>query len=81
MEDFGTSVRLRRQKHVANPDPFPWIAAKCPDSPATQHDAYSLAARLRHADLDGSLLGSFAPSLTPAESDTADVEGWMLGVG
>ncbi len=34
---------------------------------ADQHDAYSVAAWMRRADLDGSLAGFFAPPLEPAE--------------
>jgi hypothetical protein len=47
---------------------------------ADQHDAYSIAAWMREADLDGRLTTFFAPSLTPAERVAADVEGWILGV-
>lgn len=45
-----------------------------------QHDAYSVAAWLRHADVDGSLAGFFKPSLAPPERAVAEVEGWILGV-
>lgn len=45
-----------------------------------QHDAYSVAAWMRHADLDGSLCGFFEPSLTPAERLVAQIEGWILGI-
>ena len=38
-----------------------------------QHDAYSIAARLRRSDLD-------KPALTPSECALAQVEGWILGV-
>jgi hypothetical protein len=47
---------------------------------AHQHDAYSAAAWLRRADLDGSLGGLLNPSLAPAERAVAQVEGWILGV-
>jgi hypothetical protein len=46
-----------------------------------QHDAYSVAAYLRRADLDGTLAGLFLPSLTPAERAVGQIEGWILGVG
>lgn len=46
-----------------------------------QHDAYSAAAWLRQADLDGRLKGFLAPSLTPPERAVSGVEGWILGVG
>jgi hypothetical protein len=51
-------------------------AGRTPD----QHDAYSAAAWMRQADLDGSLAAFLAPSLTPAEQAVALVEGWILGV-
>jgi hypothetical protein len=45
-----------------------------------QHDAYSIAAWLSHADRDGSLQALFNPELSPAERAQAQVEGWILGV-
>ena len=45
-----------------------------------QHDAYSVAAWMRAADLDGSLVEFFKPSLTPAELKVAQIEGWILGL-
>ena len=45
-----------------------------------QHDAYSVAAWLRRADLDGSLAGFFKPSLTATEKTKAQIEGWILGI-
>lgn len=45
-----------------------------------QHDAYSVAAWLRQADLDGSITKFLSPALTPAERTLAQVEGWILGV-
>jgi hypothetical protein len=45
-----------------------------------QHDAYSIAARLQHADRDGSLAASFEPDLTSVERSVADIEGWILGL-
>jgi hypothetical protein len=47
---------------------------------ADQHDAYSVAAWMRRADLDGSLADFFSPSLAPGERDVARIEGWILGV-
>jgi hypothetical protein len=47
---------------------------------ADQHDAYSVAAWMRRADLDGSLAQFFNPMLTPSEREVALVEGWILGV-
>jgi hypothetical protein len=45
-----------------------------------QHDAYSVAAWISRADHDGSLAGSFNPTLTPDERAVARIEGWILGV-
>jgi hypothetical protein len=47
---------------------------------ADQHDAYSIAARMRQADLDGSLNDFLNPSLTSAERTIAEIEGWIFGV-
>jgi hypothetical protein len=47
---------------------------------ADQHYAYSVAAWLRRADLDGSLAYFLDPSLTAAERTAARIEGWILGV-
>ncbi|NJL27481.1 MAG: alkaline phosphatase family protein [Thermoanaerobaculia bacterium] len=46
---------------------------------ADQHDAYSVAAKLRCLDLAGHLLGLFDPALTPQEREVAAIEGWILG--
>jgi hypothetical protein len=45
-----------------------------------QHDAYSAAAWMRRADLDGSLAAFLNPSLATPEHAVAQVEGWILGV-
>ena len=50
------------------------------DRTADQHDAYSVAAWMRRADLDGSLAGFFKPSLTATEKTKAQIEGWILGI-
>ena len=50
------------------------------DRNADQHDAYSAAAWMRIAELDGSLSKFIRPALTPAERAIAQVEGWILGV-
>jgi len=50
------------------------------DRTADQHDAWSVAAWLRGADLDGSLADFLKPSLTSAECEVADIEGWILGI-
>jgi hypothetical protein len=50
------------------------------DRTADQHDAFSVAAWLRRADLDGTLAEFFKPGLTPNERVIAQIEGWILGV-
>ncbi len=45
-----------------------------------QHDAWSVAAWMRAADLGGELAGEFTPVLTPRDEETARIEGWILGV-
>jgi hypothetical protein len=44
-----------------------------------QQDAYSIAAWMRAADLDGSLAEVLKPNLTLAERNAAQIEGWILG--
>ena len=46
---------------------------------ADQHDAFSVAAWMRRADLRGSLAPFFKPGLTPTERTVAQIEGWILG--
>jgi hypothetical protein len=48
---------------------------------ADQHDAYSVARWLRENDLAGTLAGHFRPSLSPAETTVAQLEGWIFGLG
>ena len=45
-----------------------------------EHDAYSIAAWLAHADQNGWLPEYFNPNLSPAERAQAHEEGWILGV-
>ena len=45
-----------------------------------QHDAYSVAAWIRNADLDSSLAGFIDPPLTESERAVAQIEGWILGI-
>lgn len=45
-----------------------------------QHDAYSIAAWLRRADMDGSLSGFVDLDLEERERKIAEIEGWILGV-
>ena len=47
---------------------------------ADQHDAYSVAAWLRETDAAGELAALLEPPLSAAERDTAQIEGWVLGV-
>jgi hypothetical protein len=44
-----------------------------------QHDAYSVAAWKRRADLDGVLAEFLNPCLSPNEHEVARIEGWILG--
>ena len=50
------------------------------DRTADQHDAYSIAAWLAQAGVDGSLMQALQPKLTASEAAVAQVEGWILGV-
>ena len=52
----------------------------CEERTVDQQDAYSVAAWMRLADLDGSLVSFFDPHLSPAERTVAQVEGWILGI-
>ena len=45
-----------------------------------QHDAYSIAGWLSHADRNGWLADYLNPNLSQAECDRAKTEGWILGV-
>lgn len=45
-----------------------------------QHDAYSVAKWMMHADEAGWLDGCFQPQLSSAERSVAEVEGWILGL-
>ena len=51
-------------------------AARDPD----QHAAYSTAAWLQRADLNGSLNFYLDPPFTPEDRKTAELEGWILGI-
>jgi predicted transcriptional regulator len=66
---------------VAEVYPPLWSGSSEPEeSDLDQHDAYSVAAWMRAADLSGSLAEFLKPSLTPAEFKTAQIEGWILGL-
>jgi hypothetical protein len=45
-----------------------------------QHDAYSIAAWLRDADMNGSLFAFTNPQLEDEMRKIAEIEGWILGV-
>ena len=61
--------------------PKVWSAAfPTEDRTADQHDAYSVAAWLSQAALDGRLHEAMAANLSPPETAVAQVEGWILGV-
>jgi hypothetical protein len=47
---------------------------------ADQHDAYAVAAWLRHIDASGALHTFLEPTLTLPDRRTAEIEGWILGV-
>jgi hypothetical protein len=76
----GWQIPARRST-VAEVYPALWKHALAAEGRnADQHDAYSVAAWLRRADLDGQLAKFLSPSLTPQERTVAEVEGWILGV-
>jgi len=50
------------------------------DMTGHQHDAYSVAGWLSHADRKGFLAQYFKPELSPQECSWAQTEGWILGV-
>ena len=45
-----------------------------------QHDAYSVAGWLSYADQNGYLAKYLNPALSPEEGESAELEGWILGV-
>jgi hypothetical protein len=45
-----------------------------------QHDAFVIAQWLQRADGTGDVEGFFHPALKPTEKQTAEIEGWILGV-
>jgi hypothetical protein len=46
-----------------------------------QQDAFAIAEWLRRSDANGTLSNSFCPALEPLIRKTAEIEGWILGVG
>jgi hypothetical protein len=72
---------LARRSVIAEVFPSLWRGEfACEGRTDDQHDAYSVAAWMRRADIDGSLAEFLSPSLTPDEREVARVEGWILGV-
>jgi hypothetical protein len=66
---------------VAEVYPRLWSASfEREDRNPHQQDAYSVAAWMRAADLDGNLAEFFKPRLTPVELKVARIEGWILGL-
>jgi hypothetical protein len=57
------------------------IAREPGDRTNDQHDAFSVATWLSRADRGGSLAAFLHPELTAAETRTAKIEGWILGLG
>jgi hypothetical protein len=51
-------------------------ARRTPD----QHDAFTIAEWMRREDAKGTLTTFFSPDLQPMERNTAEIEGWILGV-
>jgi hypothetical protein len=51
------------------------------DRTQDQHDAWSVAEQLRRLDCTGGLEEALSPHLTELERATAEIEGWILGVG
>jgi hypothetical protein len=61
--------------------PALWNAEfECEERSSDQHDAYSVAAWMKRADIDGSLGNFFDPPLTAGERELVSIEGWILGV-
>jgi hypothetical protein len=50
------------------------------DRNGDQHDAFSVVAWMRRADLDGTLPEFLSPPLVPETQITAQIEGWILGI-
>lgn len=50
------------------------------DRSPDQHDAYSVARWMRESDAAGKLSEHFAPALNLIERNTANIEGWILGL-
>ncbi len=71
----------RGRSVLAEAYPRLW-STTCPkeDRTADQHDAFSLASKLRDLDRTGQLTALLHPPLSPAEKRQAEYEGWILGV-
>jgi hypothetical protein len=77
---YGWDIPAGRSA-VAEVYPVPWSRSfPREDRTADQHDAFSVAAWLRRADLDGTLADFFKPELNSPERAIVRVEGWILGI-
>ncbi len=52
-----------------------------PDLTGDQQDAFSVAAWMQREDRAGALPPHFTPALTEQDRETAEIEGWILGLG
>jgi hypothetical protein len=76
----GWDIPFRRSV-IAEVYPSLWSANFAREGRTSdQHDAYSIAAWMRRADLDGSLTEFRSPDLTSEEREVARIEGWIPGV-
>ena len=71
----------RGRSMIAEAYPALWKAGfPMEDRTPDQHDAYVIAAWLRHIDQGGTLASYLKPQLSVTETDLARIEGWILGV-
>ena len=71
----------RGRSLIAEAYPALWKAGfPMVDRTPDQHDAYVIAAWLRHTDQGGTLANHLKPQLSVTEADLARIEGWILGV-
>ena len=76
----GWTVPVRKSA-VVEVYPRLWASSFARDNRTDdQHSAYSAAAWLKEADLNGSLAGFLDPSLSADDRSKARIEGWILGV-
>ena len=71
-----------RRSVIAEVYPALWCRAyPTQDRNAHQHDAYSVARWMQQSDAADTLPGYFLTQLNSVERTTAQVEGWILGLG